>query len=636
MKSNLFKITAVLMGIFSSPAHAASIHAWVAYPDGGKVVCGSLSPQGVQGLMVVAKDGAADLPPGLTLGPDSLPSLVWLGETGDIFFSAYNGTNWSPSRVIVPSFGNHRGIPSLAVSGIAVVAWAESGSGGFEDIFYAVRTAEGWSGPRPAHEPNSVPDILPTAFASPEGKFAIVWKSLDGSNYVEKRIGDPAAVPRGSDLPDDLAELAIGAGLPLETAIASLGDDGRARLAYLKQIIDERERRAALMLGLSDTPFPTETPTETPTGASPPLTMTPTETPTGEPTTTAPPVTSTPAETSLPATATPAPRHVYIIAFGDSITYGRGSSTNGPRTGYPVILEGILNYNFAPTRFHLINEGLGGEQTDMGLGRIGGVLDSHHADGILIMEGTNDMFFNISFETVQENLKQMAFRAKSRGVSPILATLIPTVPSLRPAQYQRTRNFYTGGYVQSLSRLYGIPYADQWNAFCSIPYFASVLMDWSTGNHPNDNGYRYVMSPEWYATITPYINPSFRPVGPVLALRESVQAVTRGSIEDFGYSLVPSNDLVRNLVDCYVALRHPDGRLLVFNSSWQLTSAVTPVLRGVVLSNVPRSGSLLELPITTNYSAGAYTLYLVMVRSFRNPLDTGSWTGYADIHFTVQ
>jgi len=621
MKSNLLKITAVLLGISSAPSHAANIHAWVAYPKEGTIVCGSLSPQGVHALMVVAKDGAADLLPGLTLGPDSLPALVWLGETSDILFSAYDGGNWSSPRVIVPSSGEHRGIPSLAVSGIAVVAWAESRNAGFEDVFYSVRAPEGWSGPQPAHEPNSVPDILPTAFASPGGTLAIVWQSLDGRSYVEKRIGDPAAVPEGRDLPDNLAELIIGAGLPLETAIAWVDDDGYVRSVYLKQILDDRERNAARQIEPSDTPSPTAIQTK-------PLT--------GEPTVTASPVTATPTETSLPATATPAPGDVYIIAFGDSITYGRGSSTNSPRTGYPVILEAILNYNFAPTVFHLTNEGNPGELTAGGLNRIDSVLDSNRGDAILIMEGTNDMFFNLSFETVQENLKQMAAHAMSRGVKPFLATIIPTVPSLRPAQYLRTHSFYAGGYIQTLSRVYGIPYADQWNAFCSIPSFANVLMDWATGNHPNDNGYRYAMSPEWYATIAPYVDPSFQPVGPALALREIGQSVTRGSFEDFSYSLVPSNDLVRNAVDAYVALRRPDGRLLVFNSSWQLTSAVTPVVRGVTLTNVPRSGPLLELPISANYTAGAYTLYLVTVRSFRNPLDTGSWTGYADIHFEVQ
>jgi len=605
-------------------ARGAAPEAWVAYPDNERVLVRSFSAGNLSGPGVIAASGAASFAPALAIGPRGMPSVAWLNNEGDILFSNYDGSRWSAPEAVALSKGQHRGIPALAVGDTAVVAWAESENGMFEDIFYAVRTGGQWSEPCRAHGQNDVPDILPSIIAGAGGAFSIRWKSYDGRNYIDRYTGATIPPPERGEPPQGLLEKVCEAQLPLETALAWRGADGFSRSVYLKQLLDERERAAAGedRARALDEPTPTPAVTE----IAPPL---------GAQTETPIPPTFTPTETPVANTATPVGRRIDIIAFGDSITYGRGSSSNGPRTGYPAILQAILNYNFAPDRFHLINEGVGGEETWMGLARIDSVLDSYHADGILIMEGTNDMFFQISFRTVQENLKQMAFRARARGVYPVLATLIPTVPALRLLQYQTTRSFYAGEYVQTLSRVYGIPYADHWNAFCSIPYFAEVLMDWSTGNHPNDNGYRYVMAPEWCETIAPYLEPSFRPVGPKITIGESGQSVARGSVEDFTYSLVPSNDLVKNAVDCYVALKWPDGKLLFFNSSWQMTSAETPVARHVLLTALPRSGFLLDLPIAMDYPVGTYTLYVVTVRSLRNPQDTSSWTGYASIQFIV-
>ncbi len=645
--ASAWALVCITIALSVTDARGAAPEAWVAYPDGERILVRSFCLGCLSGPAVVVDAFAAPFAPSLTLDPRGMPFVSWLNNDGDILFSGYDGLHWSFPETVARSTGKHRGIPALAVGDDAVIAWAEADPGTFEDIFFSVRASGRWSEPSRAHERNDVPDILPSVVAAAGGAFSIRWKSFDGRQYVDRcTAASIGSLERGAT-PSGLLDKAREAQLPIESAIVWRGADGFPRSVYLKQLLDEQERAA-------DEPTPTETPTETATPVDTPTeTPTPIDTPTETPTTpaftpsetpTAPistptetPVapTLTPTETPVEATAAPTGRQIDIIAFGDSITYGRGSGSDGPSTGYPAILQAILNYDFAPDRFHLINEGIAGEETWMGLARIDDVLDSYSADGILIMEGTNDMFSRISFDTVQENLKQMALRARGRGVLPVLATLIPTVPSLRPVQYQTTRDFYTGGYVQALSRAYGIPYADQWDAFCGIPRFANVLMDWSTGNHPNDNGYRYVMAPEWCETITPYIEASFRPVGPKIAIDASVRVITRGSLEDFSYRLVPSNDLVRNAVDCYVAVKRPDGKLMFFDPSWRLTGVETPVARHILLTTLPRSGSLLELPIAQDYPMGTYTLYLVTVRSFRNPWDTSAWTAYASVQFVV-
>jgi lysophospholipase L1-like esterase len=630
-------LACIAIALSSTDVSGAMPKAWVAYPDGGRLLVGSFCSGRLSSPSVVADAFASPFAPSLTLDPYGMPFVSWLNSDGDILFSGYDGSHWSPPEIAARSAGRHRGIPALAVGDDAVIAWAEVDSGTFEDIFFSVRTDGRWSEPSCAHEPNDVPDIRPSVIAAGGGAFSIRWKSFDGRGYVERCMAAPIIAPKRGETPQGLLDRACEAQLPIETALAWRGADGFPRSVYLKQLLDELENAAT-----KDEGFGTAgeaTPTETPTAPAVTPTVTPTapaSTPTETPTAPAFTPTGTPTVPMSTPTGTPAGRQFDIIAFGDSITYGYGSSLNGPHTGYPAVLQMILDYNLAPDRFNLINEGQGGEETAEGLMRIDSVLDRHHADGILIMEGTNDMFFRISFETVQENLKQLALRARRRGVFPVIATLIPTIPSVRPIQYQTTQSFYTGGYVQALSQVYGIPYADQWAAFYRIPRFPDVAMDRATGNHPNDNGYRYVMAPEWYETIAPYIDASFQPAGPEITLSARAQIVTRGSTEGFTYSLVPSNDLVRNAVDCYAALKRPDGQLVFFDSSWRLTGTETPVARRLLLTSLPRSGFLFELPITWNYPVGTYTLYLVTVRSLRNPRDIGAWTAYASVRFVVE
>jgi hypothetical protein len=94
--------------------------------------------------------------------------------------------------------------------------------------------------------------------------------------------------------------------------------------------------------------------------------------------------------------------------------------------------------------------------------------------------------------------------------------------------------------------------------------------------------------------------------------------------------------MVRNAVDCYVALARPDGSLFFFNSRWQLTKQTTPVSRNLLLTALPRSGALLELPIAQSDPLGVYSLYVVTVRSLRDPWVTGNWTGFASASFEVR
>lgn len=595
---NNIVISAVVMMLVApcGPSVAVAAEAWVAYPDAGRIVCLPIGATGPGAPSLVAGRGAADSPPALCIGCDGLPAVAWLTRDRDIMASAFDGRRWLPPELVSAATGRHRGIPSIGLCGVAVVAWAESGASGFEDIFYSVRDADGWRSPRRAHEENDVPDIMPGVLAGTGGSFSITWKSFDGERYVERRMGDPA--PQTGVRGRNVCNLSMieGADLPDCAVFSGVDEEGNSSSVSFKEIRDNQEDASAAAEEAIEARATARA--------------------------------DSPANTASP---------VGIIAFGDSITYGVGSSSNGPRTGYPAKLQAILEYNYPGQLFQIVNKGRSGEQTSQGLDRIEEVLSAYPADFILIMEGTNDIYFQVSFQTIQQNLKQMAARAVAHGILPIMATVIPTNPGQRPSQYALTRSFYSGRYVQSLCEKYYLPYADQWNAFCSIPDFGGVLFDHrTTGNHPNDNGYRYVMAPAWCETLAPHLAIPFEARAPVIDLEESTQTLNRGSKEDFSYRLSPSNDFVRNGVDCYIALQTPAGGFFFLNARRQFTRVTTPILQRVQLNDAPPAGSLLELPIGLHDPLGIYTLYMVTVRSFRNPWIAGSRNSMSTISFEVK
>ncbi|HXU44638.1 MAG TPA: GDSL-type esterase/lipase family protein [Thermoanaerobaculia bacterium] len=127
--------------------------------------------------------------------------------------------------------------------------------------------------------------------------------------------------------------------------------------------------------------------------------------------------------------ASSARAQVRYIAFGDSITFGAMDDPTRPfaQQGYPGRLDDVLGMHGVNAK--VINAGLSGETASEGMTRIEEVLRSTPADAILLMEGTNDLNFHVSAESIAFDLDVMAKKAKNRGVRPIHLTIIPRLPS---------------------------------------------------------------------------------------------------------------------------------------------------------------------------------------------------------------
>jgi lysophospholipase L1-like esterase len=193
-----------------------------------------------------------------------------------------------------------------------------------------------------------------------------------------------------------------------------------------------------------------------------------------------------------------------LLAMGDSITFGRGSSSNGPLTGYPILLERKLEAAFGGDIVSL-NVGDPGETTGEGRSRLPGELNKHRPHVMCLMEGTNDEYglTPVPPATTEANLRAMIKAAQSRGVFSVIATIPPVVPSARPEQQARIKAFNPR--IFKIASSLGIPVARVYEYITAVPNWPNTLMDHGSNNHPNDAGYQRVRG-AFFDALTEPIN----------------------------------------------------------------------------------------------------------------------------------
>lgn len=181
-----------------------------------------------------------------------------------------------------------------------------------------------------------------------------------------------------------------------------------------------------------------------------------------------------------------------VLCFGDSITYGTSSACSCPTTGYPAILKRMLGAALGG-HFETVNAGNPGEQTSEGRARLPSWLSTVKPDLTILMEGTNDTFFNVPGNTIESNLRAMLNQILGTGSHAILATIPPVITNSqrdRTVQAQNIRAFNPR--IYTIAGSLGIPVAPIYEAITAVPGWETKLIDQPTANHPNDAGYRIV------------------------------------------------------------------------------------------------------------------------------------------------
>lgn len=115
-----------------------------------------------------------------------------------------------------------------------------------------------------------------------------------------------------------------------------------------------------------------------------------------------------------------------ILAFGDSITYGSGA--NITTQSYPAVLAKL-------TGLTVVNKGIPGEISRLGLERLADVLQEVNPDLVILCHGGNDLIRKLGKAQLKDNLGKMITLIQDSGVQVVLIgvpnfSLLLNVPDL--------------------------------------------------------------------------------------------------------------------------------------------------------------------------------------------------------------
>lgn len=113
---------------------------------------------------------------------------------------------------------------------------------------------------------------------------------------------------------------------------------------------------------------------------------------------------------SEPVKLQPLASNASILAFGDSLTYGTGTSRD---KAYPAVLQQLVNRT-------VINAGVPGEISQKGLSRLPALLKKHQPSLIIICHGGNDILRKLDLAKTRDNIQQMINLARQNNTEVVL------------------------------------------------------------------------------------------------------------------------------------------------------------------------------------------------------------------------
>ena len=210
--------------------------------------------------------------------------------------------------------------------------------------------------------------------------------------------------------------------------------------------------------------------------------------------------------------------NVYL-AFGDSITWGEGSSDG---SGYVDELQADLRAFWGKAT--AIKDGVPGTKSNKGESRLGISLNANRPAYVLILYGTNDWNDPECRDTppcyTVEALRSMVLQTRDAGAFPVVGTIPPVNPSYTDRD-PAARNDWVRGMndlVRAMAKQQGAPVADVHAEFLKQASLPALFTDYL---HPNDAGFRLITS-SFFGAITRPLSASgssrpsaflFRPFG---------------------------------------------------------------------------------------------------------------------------
>lgn len=138
-----------------------------------------------------------------------------------------------------------------------------------------------------------------------------------------------------------------------------------------------------------------------------------------------------------------------FVTFGDSITWGTLSSFDGaflfdpgPGTSYPYMMHGQLEATFSAQDFTVDNHGQPGERATQAVssGRFQQTMAQRRPQGVILLEGINDLNGGVSIGEVVGALQQMVEIARLYNATVLVSTMFQTCRSENPSTGQIREN----------------------------------------------------------------------------------------------------------------------------------------------------------------------------------------------------
>jgi lysophospholipase L1-like esterase len=207
------------------------------------------------------------------------------------------------------------------------------------------------------------------------------------------------------------------------------------------------------------------------------------------------------ADVAVPAVLALGPRaraNVYL-AFGDSITWGQGSSDG---SGYVDTLEADLRAFWGKATIEA--DGEPGTKSNKGEARLGRSLNIARPAYVLILYGTNDWNEPDCREEFPcytiTALRSMVLQTRDAGAFPVVGTIPPVNPSYTDRDPEERNDWVRrmNELVRAMAKEERAAVAEIHGDFLKQSSLPSLFADYL---HPNDAGYR-VMASSFFAAIT--------------------------------------------------------------------------------------------------------------------------------------
>jgi len=563
-----------------------------------------------------------DKTPSLVIDPQGTAWVTWTrwreGQK-DIYIAHWTGSRWTlPQKVNSPRVTSNLS-PQIVLDhqDRPWIFWAGF-DGTDDDIYYSYWNGQGWQPEARVNFNDTVPDVTPSATVDETGTIWVAWSGFDGETYriyfsywtlagwapealVTSRRDDPSGPPSSSE-----TSPSISAGFSKYPLLAWSSAEGPQRKISLSRW-DGSLWSQPFELRTNNSTGPSPTESSYPSYAESPIVCS---------------LSSrqaivlwsaTHVEADLRSTSTPSLHARFLeldslrsplfndqppatpnggrqttnnapkamsngsfldnegyIAFGDSITAGDGDEEN--LGGYPPRLESLLDQQVAPST--VLNEGVPGETTSQGVGRIRQVLQQDQARYVLLMEGTNDIFLKVSTGTIIFNLSTMVDRSLSFGTIPLLATIIPlrNLPGDPPTDPGNVATQDLNEEIRQLAQDKGIVLVDQFQAFSDYPNYQTAL--YADRHHPNARGYD-LMAQTWFNRVL-----EARVDGSVSVLLNRNSFFSLSVLETW-----VSLSVTAGALDFYLRLATPEGTLFYLTRPNRLgaPNTVLPLKTGLFL-----------------------------------------------------